>query len=137
MKKKLAPYFENIAESGAACLVTMVQGNIFLLAVTHWVTAAQTGLLAGTAAATAITLAKTENRLILAAILGASTAVVDYFVHPGMIGESHFIEAIVTGIGAAVLSYVISTIIAYYRQRAVLREAQAIDAAAGEAPDQQ
>ena len=137
MKKKLAPYLENIAESGAACLVTMVQGNIFLLALTHWATAAQTGLLAGTAAATAITLAKTENRLILAGILGATTAIVDYFVHPGMIGEHHFIEAIVTGVGAAVLSYTISTIIAIYRERAAGRKTTAREHESGKASDQQ
>lgn len=117
MKKKLAPYLENIAESGAACLVTMVQGNFLLLALTHWVTAVQTGLLAGTAAATAITLAKTENRLALAGILGVVTALVDYFVHAGMIGESKFTEAIITGLGAAALSYAIGTIIALRRNR--------------------
>ena len=115
MKKKLAPYLENIAESGAACLVTMVQGNILLLALTHWATAAQTGLVAGTAATAAIALTKTESRLILAGILGLSTAIADYFVHPGMIGDHHITEAIVTGLGAAVLSYGVATVIAAYR----------------------
>ncbi len=116
MKKKLAPFFENIAESGAACLVTMVQGNLLLVGVSHWITASQTGLVAGTVAATAITLAKTDNRLILAGILGVSTAIVDYFVHPGMIGEGAATEAIITGLGAAVLSYVVGTILIKIRQ---------------------
>ncbi len=111
MKEKLAPYFENIAESGAACLVTMVQGNLLLLGLSHWITASQTGLVAGTAAATAITLAKTDNRLILAGVLGVSTAIVDYFVHPGMIGKGAATEAIITGLGAAVLSYAVGTIL--------------------------
>lgn len=117
MKKKLTPFIENIAESGAACLVTMVQGNLLLLGLSHWITASQTGLIAGTAAATAITLAKTENRLILAGVLGLATGVVDYFVHPGMIGEAAVTEAIITGLGAAVLSYVAGTIIIRIRQR--------------------
>ena len=116
MKKKLAPFLENIAESGGACLVTMVQGNLLLLGLSHWITASQTGLIAGTAAATAITLAKTSNRLILAGILGVSTAIVDYFVHPGMIGDAAATEAIITGIGAAVLSYTVGTILARIRQ---------------------
>ncbi len=132
MKKKLAPYLENIAESGAACLVTMVQGNVLLLALTHWVTAAQTGLMAGTAATAAIALTKTESRLILAGILGLSTAIVDYFVHPGMIGEHHITEAIVTGIGAAVLSYTVATIVALYRNRRARQSARIQDAPAPE-----
>ncbi len=119
MKKKLSPFVENIAESGAACLVTMVQGNLLLLGLGHWITASQTGLIAGTAAAAAITLAKTENRLILAGVLGSSTAIVDYFVHPGMIGEAAATEAIITGLGAAVLSYVAGTIFIKIRQRRV------------------
>lgn len=117
MKKKIAPFVENIAEAGAACLVTMVQGNLLLIGLSHWISASQTGLVAGTAAATAITLTKTDNRLVLAAILGASTAVVDYFVHPGMIGEAPFTEAIITGLGAAVLSYAVGTILLKVRQR--------------------
>lgn len=117
LKKKLAPYAENIAESGAACLLTMVQGNLLLLGISHWITASTTGLIAGTAAATALTLAKTDNRLIIAAILGVITAVVDYFVHPGMIGESALTEAAITGLGAAVLSYAAGTAIVFWRRR--------------------
>ena len=117
IKEKLAPFLENIAESGAACLVTMVQGNLLLLGLSHWITASQTGLVAGTAAAAAITLAKTDNRLILAGVLGVSTAIVDYFVHPGMIGEQAATEAIITGIGAAILSYAVGTILIKIRER--------------------
>lgn len=95
----------------------MVQGNLLLLGLSHWITASQTGLIAGTAAATAITLAKTDNRLILAGVLGVSTAIVDYFVHPGMIGEWAAIEAIITGLGAAVLSYAVGTILIKIRER--------------------
>ena len=117
MKKKLTPFVENIAESGAACLFTMVQGNLLLLGLSHWITASQTGLIAGTAAATAITLVKSDNRLVLAGVLGLSTAVADYFVHPGMIGEGAATEAVITGLGAAVLSYAAGTVIIRIRQR--------------------
>ena len=116
-KNKVTPFIENIAESGAACLITMVQGNLLLLGLSHWITASQTGLVAGTAAATAITLAKTQNRLALAGILGLSTAIVDYFVHPGMIGDAAVTEAIITGFGAAVLSYAASSLVSWYRAR--------------------
>ncbi len=47
MKKKLAPYFEYFAESSTACLVTMVQGNILALGLSHLIIASQTGIVAG------------------------------------------------------------------------------------------
>ena len=117
MKKKLGPLLENFAESGAACLVTMVQGNLLLVGLAHWVTATQTGLIAGIAATTAITLARTTNRVLVALILGAVTGVVDYFVHPGMIGHNAWTEAVITGLGAAVLSYTIGSLLAWYQSR--------------------
>ena len=121
IKGKVAPFVENIAESGAACLVTMVQGNLLLLGLSHWISASQTGLVAGTAAATAITLANTTNRLVLAGILGVSTGIVDYFVHPGMIGEAAWTEAVITGLGAAVLSYTAGSLVFWYRNRKAAR----------------
>ncbi len=108
----------------------MVQGNLLLLGLTHWITASQTGLVAGTAAATAMALTKTDNRLILAVVLGASTAIVDYLVHPGMIGEAAATEAIITGLGAAVLSYAVGTILIKIRRRRVAAVATTSDAAA-------
>lgn len=116
MKEKVAIFVENIAESGAACLVTMVQGNLLLLGVSHWLIASQTGIVAGTAAAVALTLTKTDKRWIIAAVLGLATAVVDYFVHPGMFGPA-FMEAVVTGIGASVLSYAIGSFFKRLRAR--------------------
>ena len=117
MKKQITPYIENIAESGAACLITMVQGNILLLGVSHWVIATQTGLIAGTASAAAIILAKTESRLVIAGVLGVSTGIVDYFVHPGMIGTTAVTEAIVTGLGGAILSYAAGALLIKFRKR--------------------
>ena len=116
IRKKLAPFAENIAESGAACLVTMVQGNLLLLGLSHWITASQTGLLAGGAAAAAITLTNIQNRLIMSILLGVITGFVDYFVHEPMFGEGAM-EAIVTGAGAAVLSYFVGTALARLRRR--------------------
>lgn len=116
MKAKLKPFIENITESGAACLVTMVQGNVLALGLSHWVIASQTGLVAGTTAAVAILLAKTRSRWVMAGILGIATAIVDYFAHPGMIGPI-FLEAVITGVGAAILSFVVGTLIRRYRAK--------------------
>jgi len=121
MKKKITPFIENIAESGAACLVTMVQGNILALGLSHCIIASETGLVAGTAAAAAIVLAKTDNRVVIALVLGVVTAVVDYFIHPGMIGPI-FLEAIITGVGAAILSYLVGTLIRRYRAKRAMAD---------------
>ena len=51
----------------------------------------------------AIVLAKPDKRGQIALILGLVTALGDYLIHPGMFG-SVFTEAIVTGVGAALLS---------------------------------
>ena len=53
---------------------------------------------------------------MIALLIGVTTAVVDYFVHPGMIGPAYF-EAALTGLGAAGLSYLVGWIIHLYRTR--------------------
>ena len=109
MKKQLGTFAENIAESGAACLITMVQGNVLAMGVSHWIIASQTGLFAGAASVAALSVTRTNNRWVVAGVLGAVTAVVDYFMHPGMFGSAAT-EAIVTGIAAAALSLTAHTV---------------------------
>lgn len=118
MNRKLHPFVENIAESTTACLITMVQGNVLLLGLGHWLIASQTGIAAGTVTAVAILLTKTSKRWVISLLLGVVTAVVDYFVHPGMLG-SGVTEAIVTGIGAALLSYLVGILLTLLRARRV------------------
>ena len=120
MKPKITPVFENIAEAAAACLITMTQGNFLAFTLTHWVIASQTGVLAGIAASAALLLTKTDNRWVIAIVLGLATAVVDYLVHPSMFGIA-VTEAIVTGVGAAVLSYAVGTGICFWRVRGFAR----------------
>lgn len=113
---KLTPYLENILEATAACLLTMVQGNLLVLGISHWIIASQTGIVAGLIASTALLLAKTDKRWLVSLVLGLVTAVVDFYIHPGMFG-SVATEAIVTGIAAAFLSYSIGTIVRLLRRR--------------------
>jgi hypothetical protein len=113
---KLTPYLENISEATAACLLTMVQGNLLVLGISHWIIASQTGIVAGLIASTALLLAKTDKRWLVSLVLGLVTAVVDFYIHPGMFG-SVATEAIVTGIAAAFLSYSIGTIVRLLRRR--------------------
>jgi len=114
--QKIKPYVENISEATAACLFTMVQGNILLLGLSHWLVASQTGIVAGVLATIALWLVKSTKPWVISLVLGSFTAVVDFFVHPGMFGGV-VTEAVVTGIAAGLLSYLIGQAIAYTRRR--------------------
>lgn len=114
MSKKIAPLIEYVSESTAACLVTMVQGNLLALTASHLMIASQTGLIAGAIATVGIFVAKTRNRWLISAGLGVTTGVVDFYVHPGMFG-SLVTEAVVTGLAAAILSFLVSTSISHFR----------------------
>lgn len=116
MKYKIAPIFENVAEATAACLVTMVQGNILAMTLSHWLIASQTGVVAGAIASIAIIVASTSKRWVISIMLGTTTAVVDFMMHPGNFGPVAF-EAIVTGVGAAALSYLVGGVYRYFRTR--------------------
>ena len=118
MKQKITPVIEYVAESATACLVTMVQGNILALTLSHLIIASQTGVFAGAIAAIALFLSRTGKRWLVSAVLGAATAIVDYFVHPGMFGTVAT-EAIVTGIAAGLLSYIVGSLVRYFRKRTV------------------
>jgi hypothetical protein len=76
MKKRITAYVESICESGFACLITMVQGDVFSLSLSHWVLASETGVVAGA--------------LVI--------------VHRANFGVASFLEALATGVGAFALS---------------------------------
>ena len=116
MKKAIVPFIEYVAEAATACLVTMVQGNMLVVTAAHLLIATQTGLIAGAIAAFGLYFARASTRLVISITLGVITTVVDYMVHPGMFGSA-VTEALVTGVGAAVLSYLIGTSIQYFRSR--------------------
>ena len=108
MNKKVQPFVENISEATLACLVTMVQGNVLAVGLHHWIIASQTGVVAGTVASVTILLARVSDPRLIAVGLGVITAVVDYFIHPPMFGGPAMLEPIITGIGAAILSYLVA-----------------------------
>ncbi|NNL29905.1 MAG: hypothetical protein HKO77_02730 [Gemmatimonadetes bacterium] len=114
-KNRAALFAENIGESSAACLVAMVQGNILAVTAAHWAIALQTGLLAGTAATIVVGFMRSSGRLRIALVLAVVTGVVDYFVHPGMIGPGAT-EAILTGLGAGLLSLAAGAIFSRFRR---------------------
>jgi hypothetical protein len=118
LNRKIAPFVENVAESTTACLFMMVQGNVLALTLGHWLIASQTGLIAGGLTAAALLFTKTNKRWLIAIVLGSVTAVVDFFVHPGML-ESAILEALLTGVGAGLLSLIVGYSLQLWRSRRV------------------
>jgi hypothetical protein len=104
VKEKLAPYAENACESGIACLLTMVQGNVLALGLSHWIVASQTGLLAGAIAATIALAAKLRRPWAIGLVLGATTTLADLLVHGRPFDAVWLREAAITGSSAFVLS---------------------------------
>ena len=121
MKQRLVPFIEYAAESTTACLVTMVQGNLLALTLGHLLVASQTGVIAGIVAAIALFMSRSSGRWIVSSVLGVATAIVDFLVHPGMFGPV-FLEAAVTGFAAAVLSYLVGTLVRLFRKKPALTD---------------
>jgi hypothetical protein len=65
-------------------------------------------------------MAKTTKPWIVSLVLGSFTAVVDFYVHSGMFGGV-VTEAIVTGIMAGLLSFVIGHAIACRRRKRAIQ----------------
>ena len=107
MNRKVQPFVENISEAAAACLVTMVQGNLLAVTLAHWLVAAETGFIAGMITSAALVAWKTSKAWVIALMLGIVTTITDYIVHPGGFGPA-FMEAAVTGGGAAALSFAVA-----------------------------
>jgi len=106
--KQVRPLLENVSESATACLITMVQGNVLALGLGHWIIASQTGLAAGFFATIALYASKGRGRWVVAGVLAVFTAGFDFLIHDSGFGSA-VTEAIVTGVGAGLLSLVVST----------------------------
>jgi hypothetical protein len=114
-KRLVEPFIENAAEATTACLLTMVQGNLLAISLGHWLIASQTGIAAGAATAAVLYLWSNTRPWKVALVLGVLTAIVDFFVHPGQFGPVA-LEAIVTGAGAAALSWLVGSAYRWMRR---------------------
>jgi len=115
-KRLLEPFAENFSEATAACLLTMVQGNVLAITLSHWLIASQTGLAAGTVTALILFAWRSASHWKVALLLGLLTGVADFFVHPGQFGPL-VLESLITGIAAGTLSWLVSRIIRQLRTR--------------------
>jgi hypothetical protein len=116
LQSRIGEFAEHSTEATCACAIMMVQGQLMLLSAAHWVIAIQTGLIAGVISTLLIIIGRATKPWIISAVLGLVTACVDFFVHASEFGPV-FIEPLLTGIGAGLLSLIVTTIIRYlYRQ---------------------
>ena len=112
---RLALCGHKAVEAGAVCLLLMVQGNLAEATLAHFAIAAKTGLLA-VSPALAVTFSQHArhfvNRLFIdrwasALFLGICTFAADAIAHPSNYPGT-YLEAALTGLGAAAFSLVVS-----------------------------
>lgn len=125
MSSRIGHYLENIGEAGCACLITMVQGNMLALTLSHWLIASQTGLIAGAIATTTMIAARFRKQWLISLTLGIVTAVVDFYVHPTTFRTAAVVEPLVTGAGSTFLSLAVAGAVrAYERRRTFVRNSE-------------
>lgn len=111
-RKKLRLLAEKFSEAWTACLLCMVQGDLTTLTLNHAYTASKTGLIAGIAIVLASYWKRVNNELGIIWLTGIITMLVDKLIHSSHFG-GEWTEAICTGIGAALLAWMLNR----YKQR--------------------
>ncbi len=107
---------EGVSESTAACLITMVQGNLLSLTIGHLIIASQTGVIAGITTFAVSLLAQVKRRWVIHVLLAIITAIVDFLIHPGSFGGV-LGEAILTGIAAGLMSFLVTSLMTKFNSR--------------------
>ena len=105
LAQKFKLFITPFCEATPACLLVMVQGNIWLATMGHLQKALETGFLTGLGvlALSFFSHRWFSNQYIVAAITGAMVFVADLIVHPSHFG-GFATEAIVTGVFTAMIS---------------------------------
>ena len=109
LAQKFKLFITPFCEATPACLLVMVQGNIWLATMGHLQKALETGFLTGLGVLVLSFFSHRwfSNQYIVAAITGAMVFVADLIVHPGHFG-GFATEAIVTGAFTAMISLVLN-----------------------------
>jgi hypothetical protein len=100
----------HVAQSAAACMTAMTEGDFQKVTLQHWEIALTTGVVAGlfgVAVSLGPLIRFYDNRWSFAAIAFFGTVIADWWSHPSHFGGP-FGEALVTGLGAALLSMLVS-----------------------------
>lgn len=91
-----------------ACVGVMVQGDLTGLSLKHVIIASKTGFLTGLAMIIAWLICQREKKWLDISLTAAFTTIADRMAHPVGFGST-WTEAIVTGLGAGILAYIIQT----------------------------
>ena len=109
IKQKLKMFITPFCESTPACLLVMVQGNIWLATIGHLQKAVETGLITGIGVLilSFFTHRWLGNKYVVAAITGGMCFIADLLAHPSHFGD-FTTEAIVTGVITGMISLAVN-----------------------------
>jgi hypothetical protein len=107
--QKIKIFVAPFCEASPACLLVMVQGNIWLATIGHVQKALETGLItgAGVLILSLLTHKWFSNKYAVAAITGGMCFFADLIIHPSHFG-GFTTEAIVTGALTAIISLMLN-----------------------------
>ena len=105
LSQKIKIFLTPFCEATPACLLVMVQGNIWLATIGHLLKALETGLITavGILIISLFTHRWFNNKYVVAGITGGMCFVADFLAHPSHFGGVST-EAIVTGTFTALIS---------------------------------
>jgi len=109
LSQKLKIFLTPFCEATPACLLVMVQGNIWLATVGHLLKAVETGLITavGVFILSLFTYRWFSNKYVVAGITGGMCFIADFLAHPSHFGGAST-EAMVTGTFTALISLVLN-----------------------------
>ena len=109
--QKIKVFLTPFCEATPACLLVMVQGNIWLATLGHLQKAVETGFITGIGVLilSLFTYRWLGNKYLVAGITGGMCFIADLLIHPTHFG-SYTTEAIVTGAFAAIISLVVNVV---------------------------
>ena len=109
LKESFKMFITPFCESTPACLLVMVQGNIWLATIGHLQKAVETGFITGVGVLilSLFTHRWFGNKYVVAGITGGMCFIADLLIHPTHFG-SYTTEAIVTGGFVAIISLAVN-----------------------------
>ena len=109
--QKIKIFLTPFCEATPACLLVMVQGNIWLATLGHLHKAVETGFITGVGVLilSLFTYRWFGNKYVVAGITGGMCFIADLLIHPTHFG-SYTTEAMVTGLITAIISLAVNFI---------------------------
>ena len=109
--QKIKIFLTPFCEATPACLLVMVQGNIWLATLGHLHKAVETGFITGVGVLiiSLFTYRWFGNKYVVAGITGGMCFIADLLIHPTHFG-SYTTEAMVTGVVTAIISLAVNFI---------------------------